>query len=725
MTRALAALLGLSLACPLHASQPQFWRVEGAREFLSGENEGLVVDSDGHLRLAPATRLLQDTEAPYVWCLTVDDKGRAYLGTGNDGKVFVVEKGQARLLFDAPELEVHALALGRDDKLYVGTAPDGKVYRVDAEGKSEVFFDPSEKYVWALAFDSQNRLFVATGAEAKLYRVDQKGSGVSVLSSPEGHLTALAVDGHDNVYVGTAPGGIVYRVDAELRTFALVDSPYREVKALAVGAGEVVYAAVLEAARDLTSATTSPPPAPTPPPTAEVTVSESFAVPMLAMVSATPPSGALKATGKGAVLRLSGGDVETLWSSADDAPHALLVTEDGLLVGSGDKGRLYRIRDDRSWAMEGTLAGEQLTALARAKGGELLIATSNPGRLHERDQFPGTEGTFTSPVKDTEAVSTLGIVRFEGQAGAGLEVQTRSGNTSAPDSTWSDWSAAYTRATGQPVTSPKARFVQLRARLKGRKDGQPLLDGISLAYLQRNLSPQVASVNVHPAGEVFQKPLSVTGEIEILGMEAPDAPDPRTAQARAAQPAATSFSRKLYQRGLQTLSWKADDPNNDTLLYDLYYRLAGETRYRLLRRGVNDMVFAWDTMALPNGRYVVKVVARDTPSNPEALAQSGEKESLPFEVDNTPPTVTAQLTSRDPVRIGVRAKDEGSLLRRAEFSIDGQRWQEVHPQDGINDDAEESYQIVPGAQASAGPHVLVVRVTDLLGNAASTRVEFP
>src|SRR5688572_33177732 len=106
---------------PLRAAQPQFWRIEGARDFLDGDAEGLSVDSEGRVRLAPATRALADTEAPYVWTLARDGQGTLYAGTGNDGKVFKVENGKATVLYDAPELEVHALAVAPDGKLYVGT----------------------------------------------------------------------------------------------------------------------------------------------------------------------------------------------------------------------------------------------------------------------------------------------------------------------------------------------------------------------------------------------------------------------------------------------------------------------------------------------------------------------------------------------------------------------------------------------------------------------------
>jgi outer membrane protein assembly factor BamB len=725
--RVVLALLCFLAALPLEASQPQFWRIEGGRDFLAGDNEGLSVDSEGLVRLAPALRVLHDPESPTVWSLTTDKRGRVYAGTGNDGQVFRIEGRQAKLLFDAPELEVHTLAIGPDGKLYVGTAPDGKVYRVDEDGHAETFFDPSEKYIWALAFDSRGRLLVATGADARLYRVDEKGQSQVVLTSPEAHFTALAVDSKDNLYVGTAPSGIVYRVDAELKASALLDSSYREVTALAVGAHDSVYAAVFDGSRDLTSgAATSavPTPTPSPAPGTSVTTTEVVVSFAPSFTTAAANASSTRPTGKGALLRLAQGEVETLWTSVEDGAHSLLVTDDGVLVGSGDKGRLYRVRDDRTWSLEGTLPGEQVTALALGQAGKIVLATSNPGRIHERDAAPATEGTFTSVVKDAEAISSFGRVRWDAELppGTSLDVQTRSGNTSTPDSTWSEWSGA---GAAQTSSSPKARFVQLRARLKGQGQAHPVLDTLALAYLQRNLHPLVTSVEAHAPGEVFQKPLSVSGDAEILGLEPPDSPDPRAQLARAAQPAATSYSRKFYQRGLQTLSWKAEDPNNDTLVYDLHYRRVGASRFRLLRAGLTDTVYAWDTTAVPDGRYLIKVVARDSPSNPPAVAQSGDKESAAFDIDNTPPRVTAELAARTPARVLVHAHDEGGVLRRAEFSIDGQRWQEVHPLDGINDSPDESYEISPPPQASPGPHLLVVRIADLLGNVSSVQVEFP
>ena len=190
----------LALLCGRAASrprQPQFWRIEGARDFLDGDTEGLSVDSEGRVRLAPASRkLLHDPEAPYVWALARDAKGALYAGTGNDGKVFRIEGGKGTLFFDAPELEVHALAVGPGRPLYVGTSPDGKVYAIDAAGKAETFFDP-DRQVHLGPGVRQRRASCSwpPGADGTRPPRGHGGQGRRCSStSAETHITALAVD---------------------------------------------------------------------------------------------------------------------------------------------------------------------------------------------------------------------------------------------------------------------------------------------------------------------------------------------------------------------------------------------------------------------------------------------------------------------------------------------------------------------------------------------------
>lgn len=738
LTRPLASLFILATSVvPLHAAQPQFWKIEGPRSFLEGSLDGLSVDSDGRVQLAPRGKALYDPETPYVWCLARDAKGTLYAGTGNDGKVFKIEGGQGSLFFDAAELEVHALALGPDGRLYVGTSPDGKVYAVDVQGKAEVFFDPPERYIWALAFDRSGRLYVATGAEGKVHRVDKSGKAEVALTSSDTHVSALVLDGNGNLYAGSSPGGILYRLDAAGKVMVLHDSSFREVKALALGSDGSLYAALVEG-KEREEAPRLPglPPAPASigAPVGEVTVTETFTVlPQAAALAPTPmpsPKTEMARSGslKGALLRIGpNGDVDTLWSSPEEMPFGLVATSEGVVIATGNKGQLYRVKDDRSWTMLATLPAQQATALARGDGGNLVVATANPGRLHALEAGGSEQGSFVSKAQDAETVSRWGLLRFDARVppGSGIKIHTRSGNTSTPDSTWSDWSPALRHSDGEAVVSPAARFLQVKAVLEGSAGSTPVLESVATAYLQRNLRPSLLSVTVHPPGEVFQKPLSITGEAEILGYEAPG-PDPR-AQALAARsglPPVTAYARRMHQKGLQTFTWKAEDPNGDSLSYDLDYRLVGETRFKPLRKGLTEPVLAWDTTAVPNGRYLVRITASDAPSNPDELALSGSQESQSFQVDNLPPSLVATLLSQAPPRIRVVARDDASPLRRAEYSVDGGSWHEIHPKDGINDGLEETYEFAPSG-LSPGPKVVVIRITDLLGNAAAAQLTLP
>ncbi len=734
--RVLTCLALVALAAfALEASQPQFWKIEGARAFLDGTLEGLSVDSDGRVRLAPAVKTLFDTDAPHVWCIARSPKGSVFAGTGNDGKVFEIENGNGALFFDAPELEIHALAFGPDGRLYVAASPDGKVYAVDAKGKSEVYFDPPDRYIWALAFDGSGRLHVATGADGHVYRVSGPGKSTTVLTSTDTHVTSLALDASGHVFAGSSPGGVVYRVDPAGKVLVLHDSSFREVKALDVGRDGSLYGALVEA--QAKEETTQPGPAQpsvitSAAPVGEVTVTESFSL----LPGAAPiPTGpqplkvdtARAGAPKGAVIRIAPtGEVDTLWSSPEEMPLALIAPSDGLVVATGSKGQVFRIRDDRTWTMVAKLPAQQVTGLLRGDRGGFHVSTSNPGRVHALLEA-NAKGSFVSKPHDSETVSRWGRLRFDAEVpgGTSLKIETRSGNTTTPDDTWSDWSPSLSLPAGESVVSPPARFLQVRALFEGDPGKSPVLSAVAAAFLQRNLRPAVTSITIHPPGEVFQKPISLTGEAEILGLES-QGPDlrPQALAAKAALPPATTYSRKMYQRGLQTVSWKAEDPNGDTLTYDVEYRLVSEQRFKPLRQALGEAVLAWDTTALPNGRYVIRITASDGATNPEEMTLTASEESTPFEVDNMPPSVGASLVQAGTRRIRVTARDDASPLKRAEYAVDGGRWQDVHPRDGISDGLEETYEFTPAGLA-AGSHIVVVRVTDLLGNSATARIEVP
>jgi len=733
---ALCAGLLSALGPATRAAGPQFFRLEGAKDFLEGELDGVSVDSLGRLRLGLAPRAVYDAAAPNAWAVARDARGTLYLGTGNDGRVMKVEAGKGSVLFDAEELEVHAVAIGPDGRVYAATSPDGAVYAIDTAGKASRFFDPEEKYIWALAFDKAGNLYVATGGEGRVYRVGRDGKGTPVITTADTHVLSLAIDARGRLFAGTAPQGLLYRLDAQDRVSVVLDSPYRELRALQVGADGAVYAAAVDSrpsdapARSTTTTTQAAAGATVVP---EVTVTESFSIvppsggaPVA--VTTAPDAGASAATPKGALLRIrDGGEVDTLWSSSEDVPHCLVRAGDAFLVGTGNKGKLYRVKGAGEWSLVATLPGEQVTALAQAGESDAIVVTSNPGRVYSLESTLATQGSFVSKVKDAQTASRWGQLSWEGLAPAGttVQIQTRSGNTEGPDATWSDWAAPALRTAGEPIRSERARFLQLRVTLSGRGGLTPTVESVAAAYLQRNLPPEVTVINVHPAGEVFQKPISVSGDPEILGLDT-DTASSRAAASRtaASSPPAISFSRKLYQRGLRTVSWQASDPNDDPLSYDVQYRTLGDERWRPLRRGLTEPVLAWDTSTVPNGRYVLRVVASDAPGNPPAFALTGSRDSASFQIDNAAPVVSASLDPAHPGHIRAIARDD-SPVRKLEFAVDAGDWQEVPPKDGIADSPEEEFEIVLPPSTQPGVRVVVLRASDILGNVATVRVDVP
>jgi sugar lactone lactonase YvrE len=735
-TLATAALLAALALLPLHASSPKFFQAATQNDFLKGDVENLSIDSHGQLTLGPVTELVYETSAPFLWSMVAAPDGTLFVGTGNEGKVFRIDpQGKGSLFFDSPELEAHALALAPNGGLYVGTSPDGRIYKVDRSGTATPFFSGDDKYIWALASDAQGNVFAATGDKGVIHKITPDGKATTFYKTNATHVTALAFDKSGNLLAGTGSPGKVLRVDAAGKAFVLLDSPFQEIRTLRFDDKGMLYVAAISGRPGAGGApvTTELIDRPTPEPSRAPVPSVSAEITSMSIVDVSSGSGSTGSTRedrrspKGAVYRIAPDGVwDQLWESREDSPYDLAFDQNGaLIVGTGSKGKLYRLEGNPLHPTLLTRApAQQVTAFHRDAAGRLYYATANPGKVFRLSPERAPRGTYESDPRDAQMVSTWGAISWHGTmpAGGKIELFTRSGNTETPDDTWSNWSAAYANAEGSSIASPKARYLQWRAVLTG---SGPVLTSVTAAYLQRNLRPVVRSITVHPAGIVFQKPFS-TGDPELAGFEDQSTPERKLAAQASAQPGtSSSLGRRTYQKGLQTLVWKADDENDDDLVYDVLYRREGETTWKTLRKAMTEAILVWDTTTIPNGTYFVKIVASDAPSNPVATALTGELDSSAFEVDNTPPTISVAsvrvVAGRTIITFDV--KDDHSPIRGVEFSQDGQRWRSVFPVDGIADSREEHYELpIDGELADRG---LTLRASDSMNNVATTHVDPP
>ena len=712
-----AALLPVTcFASLVIAGEPVVWEMSARAELLKGEARGVSITDNGLLTLAPKLDQVFDTEQPYIWSAAADATGNIYLGTGHDGKLFRVGRdGKGALLYKAAELDVTALAIAKDGSIFAATSPDGKVYRVAADGKAEVYFDPGDKYIWSLAFMPDGSLVVGTGDNGKLYRVRAAGAKPDsslLLKTNQTHVMSLAVTPQGDLIAGTDPGGLVLKISADGKAFGLYDSPVREIHALSVASDGTIYALALSdaasTAKAQTAATT----------TVDVTATAATDESGGAQAQATPPARSRNdlTNVRSAIFRiLPDGGSDIVWSSTTVTAFAVSATGNGVLVGTSDKGRIYSITNDGRDTLLLQSPEGQVSAI-ETRGNDVYVAASNQGKLFRYGESMQREGTYESPVRDAKLASTWGRIWWRGQGP--IELQTRSGNSDKPDSTWSDWSTSYSDANGSQITSPKARFIQWRTILRGTtatRGAQPQLEDVSIAYLPRNVAPEVLSITVLPPGVSLQPQIQMPTDpnVEASGL------DPAIFGMGVQAP-----PRRVFQRGARSLQWQAEDRNGDSLEYAVYYRSLGENNFRLLKDHIRDTFYTVDAASLADGRYIFKVTASDGLDNPAVAAMSGERTSEPIDIDNTPPgirAVTAPSVSGDHVRASFDVEDATGRIKRADVSIDGGPWREVFPDDGIADSQRERFSFdLP--VAGAGEHTISLRAYDNSNNVGSVSV---
>lgn len=728
----LAFLLLLVFAADTRAGGPVVWETNSREELLRGEARGVSVTDTGALMLAPRFAQLFDTEQAYIWSTAADERGNVYLGTGHDGRIFrVTADGKGALLYDAAELDVTALVFGRDGALYAGTSPDGKVYRIGADGRAAEYFDPPDKYIWSLAVLADGALAVGTGDNGKIYRVRAnaaKAEDSLLIDVNETHVISLAVDKQGQLIAGTDPGGLVLRVSPEGKAFALFDSPLREVHALAVAADNSIYALALSDAASSSRGGATPTPTGAASQggavsgtvvTSNIVVEEGGqASPFTTAAQPAARSRNELANARSAVFRiLPDGGTDVLWSSGSVTAFAVAPAPQGgsVLIGTSDKGRIYSVTDDGRDTLLIQSTEDQISSFV-VRGREAFAASSNQGKLFRFAAEPVGEGTYESPVRDAKVVAAWGRIWWRGQGA--VELQTRTGNTERPDMTWSEWSAPYRDPAGAAVSSPRARFIQWRAVLRAPASsgagGETRIEDVSVAYLPRNVAPEILSITTLPTGVALLAAIQIQVDpnVEASGF------DPSLIG-----PVPQVPPRRAFQRGAVALQWQAEDRNGDTLEYAVYYRAQSESAFHLLKEKLRDNFYTVDGAALGDGRYIFKVVATDAPENSIGAALSGERLSEPVEVDNTAPIVRATgepVLAAERVRVSFVVEDARGRVRRADVSVDGGAWRAVFPEDGIADSPRETFALdLP--LTGAGEHTISLRGFDASGNVGSAR----
>lgn len=706
------------------AVETKSWQQGAMSDFEKGKLHKLSLRSDGRLSLAPAVKELHDASTPYLWGCAQDSKGNLYVGggsaNGTSEKLIQIDPGgKAKTIAELEGLEIHAIAIDKKDAIYAATAPDGKVYRIrNAGAKPEVFYDPKAKYIWALVFNAAGDLFVATGDKGEIHRVTADGKGSVFFKADESHIRSLTVDGQGNLIAGTEPGGLILRVGANGEGFVLYQSPKREVTAVALAKDGSIYAAAVgnKTSGAPPMAVPLPPPPSSAPPTGAPAPAQAAAG---RTVPAAPPPMVLPAIQGGAeVYRIQpDGFPRRVWQHATDVVYAIAFdSSDRPLFATGNKGNLYRLDSDYLFTLVTSLAPTQVTSLISGKNGALYAVTGNIGKVFQIGPQTETEGTIESEVFDVGAFSYWGRVSITGAPGVKLE--TRSGNLSTPQKNWSPWAAVALADKRGRVTSPSARFLQYRATLSAQNAGE--LSWLDIAYQARNIAPAIEEIEVTPPNYRFPAPSLIPVVSNTLSL-------PSLGQRRLTpiNPAELNTGVTMnYAKGHIGVRWLARDENGDTMTFKVEIRGTKETEWKLIKDKLRDRFVSWDTAAYADGEYMLRISVNDGASNTPESTLSAVRESDSFLIDNTGPKISALAarTNGGKVDISFTAKDEQSVITKAEYSINGVEWIVAEPTTRLSDSAELSYKLSVDKPVGINELTVAVRVTDEFDNQSVEKV---
>ena len=707
----------------LHATSARFWITSTQADFIKGELVDLSLEANGHLLLAPTTDVVYEATAPFAWTLDGNADGLS-VGTGSIGSVVSVDaQGTVSLDFEAQELDVHALLKGATGDTYAGTSPNGKVVSISPDQETQTIFDPEELYIWDIIEDPDGNLLIATGSPGRIYRVTPTGEASLLYDTGTAHVLSLGIDSEGRILAGTGSPGRVFRIGRDGSGFILLEAGFDEIKSLRVQPDGTIYAVAAIGKREDT--TTNPTSSVSTGDTPVVTVSTQVSAVVAAdnVTTANNTTSSSEHVGRmGAVYRIfTDGMWEIVWSSNDDTPFDTFFRSDGtILIGTGPSGKIFQISEATQEAVLLMRApAQQVTAFSSGPDNRLYFVTSNPAKLLRLSDGLSREGTFFSNIHDTETIAAWGTITWRGtsDADSSILLSTRTGNTPNPDRTWSRWSGSYANSDGSDIASPNARYIQWKAHLRSNEDS-PRLRSVAVAYLPRNLRPRITKLTVHPPGSVFQE-LFPSTDPPLAGLSNDPRLSQRDSNSATTTNEATALGRQIYRKGFQTFVWEANDENLDQLQFDVHYRAENESTWLPLRQSFTETIFTWNTTAVPDGTYVLRVSTDDVLSNTQALALRNSLASRPFSVDNSSPSIQFEPIGRanggNILRFTV--SDRQSPIRLVEYSSDGVNWQVMYPDDGILDSREERFSVSMSPERRKN---IIVRVFDVMNNSVTT-----
>jgi hypothetical protein len=467
-----------------HVRPVQIWRQDSEEDFRSGKLDDSTVDSWG--RLSPgfeSTANKQVSTEDQIWS-SAWANGNFYYGSADELWRWKADDSKPERIGKLDGIFIPAMVADSQGVIYATSVPSGKVYAIDTKSpgsKPQIVFTASEPIIASLAVDDKDNLYAGTASTGKIYKIDAGSHKSSVLfDSGQAHvLSMFYCKPEGTLYFGTGEKGSVYAIDKTGKPHAVYQSP-----------DHFVTGVVKDAKGDLY----------------------------------------VSSAGSGHLVRVApSGEPTTLASS--EAFYKLHYDAATDTVFSGDaEGDITMACVDpitkQSYFMP-VCHTEQEAVLALASDGKNLYSgTSNLAVLRAFKMQLSTKPLFTSAVRDASRSAQWSRMHIMGPFNElssdllnKVRVETRTGETSKPDETWSAWKQASLRDSSFAVESPAGRYLQYRLswntagdRIGAEKIDRFALGRIDTTFLPGNTAPQISSISVKSGSAVGGKQdVSVTG----------------------------------------------------------------------------------------------------------------------------------------------------------------------------------------------------------------------
>lgn len=706
------------------------------------ETENVIISSDGKILLATDVETLAENfdRAWVANCLAVDNKETIYIGTSPNGEIYKYKNAKLEKIYTAKTEDTtqqpgdvndvndpndpnsvnlkqadptianrHIFAMTLDDNGALIAAVSGaaaEIIKFDGKSFDTIAEIPDANYVFKIISDNKDGAYLATGPQGKIYHLKQNGKKYStkiIYDATDKNILSLALDDNGNLYAGTDERGLVYKIDPAKKTASvLYDSPEEEITSLVLDEDGNLYAAATSqqvAQNQLSQKNSRPSPmmpgrnesGPSPAPSANIPDG------MLLKIANTKPD---------PDQQNNKPNIHANQNNEGPASHIYIIKPDGLVEDAFSKVAVFydiALKNDKLYIATGNNAqlftfdiktkieamifqhnsASQLIAL-NSQNENLYIASANPAKLLiAKNNFART-GTYISPLIDATQPAKWGSFQLDAQIPPQTSVtfQARTGNTEEPnDSTFSKWNTPI-QLDGPTIPDvTTSRFLQYKLTLKTDDFSKtPIITQTASAYVIDNIPPQVTAIQVSPQSE---------------------------------------------QTGSFLTEFKAEDENGDTLIYDVYLKKISRNKWIKIKDGIEESKFIFNGKKIEDGRYEIKIVASDAPSNDPRTKMTGTRISDIFIIDNTPPQleISTVQQNENAITVKLHVTDQLSLIHSLQYTINSSdKWQSALPDDMIFDTTAENFTIsIDDLQPDT--YLITLKATDAADNTTYKSVE--